>query len=279
MSTALPICNPVLASTTKPITKASIKTQPVFQGLAIASLVILIWAGSLTALLKTSPHQLQPVWVLLAILWQMFLYTGLFVTAHDAMHGVVAPQHPKTNRFVGWLALTLYGLFSYRQLLEAHWQHHHHPASPLDPDYHNGKLKNPVAWYVNFFQRYWSWRRLLALIASFHAMHLLLHVPEANLLMFWIVPSLLSSVQLFYFGTYLPHREPVGGYQNAFRAQSVYCPLPLSFLACYHFGYHHEHHEYPQVPWWQLPSIAKQTIAQQTIAKRLNLTSSIGLER
>lgn len=274
MSTALPACNPSHSSTARPIIEASITTQPALQGLAIAGLIILIWAGSLIALLKTSPHQLQTVWILLAILWQMFLYTGLFITAHDAMHGVVVPQHPKLNRFVGCLTLMMYGLFSYQQLSKAHWHHHHHPASPLDPDYHNGTFKNPVAWYVNFFQHYWSWRRLLALIASFHAMHLLLHVPEANLLTFWVVPSLLSSVQLFYFGTYLPHREPVGGYQNVFRAQSAYRPLLLSFLACYHFGYHYEHHEYPHVPWWQLPAIAKQTIAQ-----RSNLTPPMGIER
>ncbi|MBW4691046.1 MAG: fatty acid desaturase [Lyngbya sp. HA4199-MV5] len=227
------------------------------RGLLIAGLIMTTWAGSLAILLNSTLGQLHPFWQFLAILWQMFLYTGLFITAHDAMHGGVAPQHRKLNRAIGSLALLLYGLFSYDQLLKAHWQHHNHPASALDPDFHNGTFKNPVSWYVSFLQHYWSWRRLLALMASFHAMHLLLHVPEANLLMFWVVPSVLSSMQLFYFGTYLPHREPVGGYQNVFRAQSAHRPLLLSLLACYHFGYHYEHHEYPHVPWWQLPTIAK----------------------
>lgn len=27
----------------------------------------------------------------------------------------------------------------------------------------------------------------------------------------------------------------------------------LSFLTCYHFDYHWEHHRWPYAPWWQLP--------------------------
>lgn len=255
MSTTLPLRNDPLP-TTSPVLAGSSR-----RGLLIASLIMATWAVSLAALLRTSPSERQSIWMILAVCWQAFLYTGLFVTAHDAMHGAVAPHHPKLNRFIGTLVLLLYGLFSYKQLFKTHWQHHHHPASPLDPDFHDGTHKNPFVWYFHFLQRYWSWRRLLALIASFYAMHLLLHVPESNLLMFWIVPSLLSSVQLFYFGTYLPHREPAGGYQNAFFAQSTPRPLLLSLLACYHFGYHYEHHAYPHAPWWQLPAIANHRVA------------------
>jgi beta-carotene ketolase (CrtW type) len=251
MPNALPLNKHQLstaASTALPIASA-----PSYQGLFVAGFIMATWATSLAILLKL-PLEQQPFWTPLAVLWQTFLYAGLFVTAHDAMHGVISPN-PKINRFVGTLTLLLYGLFSYSQLFKTHWQHHHHPASELDPDFHNGKYKNPFAWYFCFLQRYWSWGRFLGLIASFHAMHLLLHVPEANLVQFWIVPSILSSIQLFYFGTYLPHREPAGGYQNVFRTQSSYRPLWWSLLTCYHFGYHHEHHEYPHAAWWQLPAI------------------------
>jgi beta-carotene ketolase (CrtW type) len=78
-------------------------------------------------------------------------------------------------------------------------------------------------------------------------------VPPANLILFWAGPALLSTVQLFAFGTYLPHREPDGGYTNRHHACSNDYPVWLSFLTCYHFGYHLEHHQYPNVPWWQLP--------------------------
>jgi beta-carotene/zeaxanthin 4-ketolase len=252
MSTALLLRDDPLPPAASPSPPSSSR-----HGLLVAGLILTTWASSLIGLLNTTPSHHQPFWLVVAMSWQTFLYAGLFVTAHDAMHGAVTPQHPRLNRFIGTVVLLLYGLFSYKQLFKTHWQHHHHPATDLDPDFHNGQHKNPFAWYLVFLQRYWSWRRLLALIASFHAMHLLLQVPESNLVMFWIVPSVLSSVQLFYFGTYLPHREPAGGYQNVFRAQSAHRPLLLSLLACYHFGYHYEHHAYPQVPWWQLPAIAK----------------------
>jgi beta-carotene ketolase (CrtW type) len=28
----------------------------------------------------------------------------------------------------------------------------------------------------------------------------------------------------------------------------------VSLLTCFHFGYHHEHHDTPWVPWWKLPA-------------------------
>jgi beta-carotene/zeaxanthin 4-ketolase len=227
-------------------------------GVAIALLIIAIWAISLGFLLNAVNVEQCPLgWKVVLVLWQMFLYTGLFITAHDAMHGAILPKHDQVNRIIGSLALLVYGLFSYKQLLAAHWQHHHHPASDLDPDFHDGKSTGAVAWYIYFMKRYWNWWRFLGLVTIFHIMHRLVHIPEDNLVLFWIIPSLLSSVQLFYFGTFLPHHQPKAGYADELRTQSVYRPLWWSFLTCYHFGYHHEHHRYPQMAWWQLPGIAK----------------------
>jgi len=225
-------------------------------GLAIAILIILVWAISLGFLLNAADvAQMIWGWKLLAVLVQTFLYTGLFITAHDAMHGSVSPNHPQINNWVGSFALLLYGLFSYQKLLKAHWQHHHHPASELDPDFHNGKWKGAVTWYLYFMVRYWSWWRLFGLITTFYILSRLFHISESNLIWFWIIPSLLSSIQLFYFGTFLPHREPKAGYTDSFRTQSIYRPLWWSFLTCYHFGYHYEHHRFPDLAWWQLPKV------------------------
>lgn len=225
------------------------------RGVAIASLISTLWAGSLIFLLKTEISNLFEIF--LAIIWQTFLYTGIFITAHDAMHGAISPKHPRINYLIGSLALLLYGLFSYDQLLKTHWQHHHHPASESDPDFHDGEHKNPVTWYFYFMQRYWSWWRFGGLILIACIMHSFLNIAPINLMLFWALPSLLSSMQLFYFGTFLPHREPLDGYQNSFHTQSTYYPLLWSFLTCYHFGYHEEHHKYPSIPWWKLPAIAK----------------------
>jgi beta-carotene ketolase (CrtW type) len=63
----------------------------------------------------------------------------------------------------------------------------------------------------------------------------------------------LSSFQLFTFGTWLPHRNLKIPFADWHRARSNDYPAWLSFLTCYHFGYHWEHHEWPFVPWWKLP--------------------------
>jgi len=225
-------------------------------GVAIALLIIAIWGISLGFLLSALNMETTPLgWTMVAIIWQTFLYTGLFITAHDAMHGTVSPKQSQVNYYIGSLSLLLYGLFSYDRLLKAHWQHHHHPASDSDPDFHNGKDKNAIAWYFYFMQRYWSWGRFLGLVIIYQLMHRMLNITEVNLMLFCIIPTLLSSIQLFYFGTFLTHREPLGGYQNTFCAQSNYLPWLWSFITCYHFGYHQEHHMYPSIPWWKLPDL------------------------
>ncbi|MBD2098342.1 fatty acid desaturase [Trichocoleus sp. FACHB-591] len=221
-----------------------------------------LWATSLACLLSLDISAWPLLWKLPLMVWQMFLYTGLFIVAHDAMHGAVYPKNSKINDGMGAIALACYALFSFEKLKQKHWQHHQHPVSERDPDSHNGKHQNFFAWYFQFMKSHWSWVRILALVALFHTIRLTLALPAENMTLFWVIPSISSSAQLFFFGTYLPHREPEGGYKNHHRAQSNPLPVFWSFITCYHFGYHEEHHEYPQLAWWQLPGAAK---AQGTI--------------
>ncbi len=233
----------------------TVKNESTFRGLLTAFAVIGTWAASLFFLMSLNISNVPTLWLLPAMIWQTFLYTGLFITAHDAMHGAVFPQNHKINNWVGRIALIIYGLFSYDDLLKKHWLHHHHPATDSDPDFNDGKHRNFFAWYFHFMLKYWSWTRLIGLMIIFNVISYTIHTPERNLTLFWIIPSILSSVQLFYFGTFLPHREPDGGYTNVHCAQSTPFPIFWSFITCYHFGYHKEHHEYPNVPWWNLPTI------------------------
>jgi beta-carotene ketolase (CrtW type) len=233
-----------------------VKNKSPFKGIFIAITIISVWALSLVFLLSLNIPQFGGFWRLLPIiLWQTFLYTGLFITAHDAMHGIVFRQNSKINHFIGSLCLSLYGLLSYKKLLKKHWLHHHNPASELDPDFHDGKHESLFVWYVYFMKGYWSWRQIITLTIIYNIAHYALHIPSDNLTYFWVIPSLLSSLQLFYFGTFLPHRQPKGGYTNVHRARTIKRPILWSFITCYHFGYHEEHHEYPHIPWWQLPEI------------------------
>ncbi|MBD2345297.1 beta-carotene ketolase CrtW [Anabaena subtropica] len=227
------------------------------KGIIIGGFILCLWAVSLIILLSLDTSIIHVFLLGIAMLWQTFLYTGLFITAHDAMHGVVYPKNANINNFIGKLALLLYGLFPYKELLKKHWLHHRHPGSELDPDYCNAHPQNFFLWYFHFMKSYWRWTQLFGLVMIFHLLKNLFNIPENNLIIFWIIPSILSSVQLFYFGTFLPHKKVEGGYTNSHCARSIALPLFWSFIACYHFGYHKEHHEYPQLPWWKLPAIYK----------------------
>ncbi|MDX2240454.1 MAG: fatty acid desaturase [Leptolyngbyaceae cyanobacterium bins.302] len=226
-------------------------------GITIAFVIIGLWLANLMTSLFLDLSKVSTLYVVLVLLLQAFLCTGLFITAHDAMHRSLIPYHVHLNDQIGSLALFLYLFFPYQKLLEKHWQHHRHPASAMDPDFHDGQHSHPVLWYFNFIRRYFGWSQGIGITIAYLAAQYVFHIPQINLVLFWIFPCILSSLQLFYFGTYLPHRELPQGYNSTHRARSNSLPPFLSFLSCYHFGYHEEHHEYPAVPWWQLPAIRK----------------------
>ncbi len=227
------------------------------KGILAASIILSSWAGCLVILLTAVSPALN-WWVVAAVLVQTFLYTGLFITAHDAMHRTLAPDFPRLNRFLGALAVGCYALFSFRKLRQSHWEHHRHPASADDPDYHDGTHSDVLSWYWRFMRNYVSVPQLVGMAVAFNVLHMLAGIPVANLIVFWVVPSLLSTVQLFYFGTVLPHRRPAEGYDDEHRATTNDFSAPISFLTCYHFGYHWEHHQRPDLPWWSLPRYRKQ---------------------
>ena len=228
------------------------------------------WATSLAAAFHTGAQAIAPWQFALLIPWFTFLYTGLFVTGPDAMHGIVAPHHPRLNRALGTLVLFLYGLIPYSKLYRAHREHHRFPAQRRDPDFHSGGQKrHPILWYFKFMRSYWTLQQTIGLVIIYNGLHRVVGVPEANLLLFWATPSLLSSVQLFYFGTYLVHRERPDTYDTPLCSNSFYWPYLLSLLACYHFSYHREHHAFPDVPWWQLPQVSREQLRAYLTAKAL----------
>jgi beta-carotene/zeaxanthin 4-ketolase len=235
--------------------KLVVDNKKAIYGIVIALSIVIFWAISLVILLKLDITN-YPSWAIaIAIIWQGFLYTGLFITGHDAMHGSLFPSNKKINHFLGALVVWLYSFLSYKTLLQKHWLHHHYPASEIDPDFHDGTHRNPIAWYLYFMKGYWGWSQFIGHTIVFNFARNILHISQTNLILFLPVALIFSSIQLFYFGTYLPHREPQGGYIRPHCAQTISLPIILSFIACYHFGYHREHHEYPHLPWWQLPTI------------------------
>jgi len=228
-----------------------------YKGVAAAALVLVTWAACLVFLLTVDLGTF-PVWLVPPAMFLMtFLYVGMFITAHDAMHGSVLPGNLRANRAIGTTYVTLYALFSYGGLFEKHWEHHRHPGTGKDPDYHDGVRDGFLTWYGQFMRNYLRMPQLVGMAIVFNVLWLLLGLGLLNIILFWIVPSFASTFQLFYFGTYLPHREPPDGYSNVHHATSSEYSSPVSFLTCYHFGYHLEHHMFPGVPWWRLPAVRR----------------------
>ncbi len=184
---------------------------------------------------------------------QTWLSVGLFIVAHDAMHGSLAPGRPATNLFWGRLTLLLYAGFWLDRLSPKHFDHHRHVGTERDPDFSVDHPTRFWPWYYAFMRRYFGLREYLVLNALVLAYVLVLKAPLGNLLLFWALPSILSSIQLFYFGTYLPHRHEDAPFADQHNARSNDFPVWLSLLTCFHFGYHREHHLSPGTPWWQLP--------------------------
>ncbi|MGD9900028.1 MAG: fatty acid desaturase [Calditrichaceae bacterium] len=235
-------------------------------GLMIALGIILVWGGSLIFLLSLNINWSVFLWIPL-VLWQTFFYTGLFITAHDAMHGSVFPPNRILNDTIGAVSVILFALFSYRKLKRKHSEHHRFPGTRKDPDFHDGHNRGIVRWYFHFLRGYIGWRQLAGMALIFNVLEHLLNVPVQNLIAFWIMPSLLSTVQLFYFGTYLPHRETEITFTDHHRARSNEYPVFWSFLTCFHFGYHLEHHLYPSSSWWRLPVVRKNFVRSFIDAK------------
>lgn len=163
------------------------------------------------------------------------------------MHGTVS-ENKKTNTIIGQFALLLYAALPYHRILPKHHLHHKHVATAADPDYHEG---NFVTWYLRFIFQYLSWWQFIIPAIAFNVLHYILHIPQINLILFWILPSVLSTIQLFYFGTYRPHKNPEQ-LPNPHKSRSQRKNHLWGFLSCYFFGYHYEHHDQPHVPWWKL---------------------------
>lgn len=231
-------------------------------GLTLASLIVAAWTALHlygVFLFRWSPEEILLLPVLVAL--QCWLDVGLFIVAHDAMHGSLAPYRPQLNRRFGRLCLALYAGFSYDRLIGKHFAHHRHSGTEGDPDFHAAAPDRFWPWYIAFFRRYFGLREFAILSLLILVYGLVLGASPLNMAVFWGLPAILSSFQLFYFGTYLPHRHEEEAFGDVHKARSNRFSWPVSLATCFHFGYHHEHHTHPGVPWWRLPSVRKATEA------------------
>jgi beta-carotene ketolase (CrtW type) len=223
------------------------------RGLFISLSVYLLWVTSLVVCFIASLPLLINIFM---IFWLSFLYAGLFIQAHDGMHGLIVPKYPRLNHFLSAVFVWSYASFSYQKLLIEHHKHHANSGQiEKDPDYHDGTHKDFFHWYAHFMLHYLSvnqiiWQSLLFLILNEY-----IGLPTEKIILYWALPSFLSTLQLFFFGTYKPHKD--GVFLDHHRARSNDFPTWLSLITCFHFGYHLEHHRSPGTPWWQLPELKR----------------------
>jgi beta-carotene ketolase (CrtW type) len=233
----------------------------------LAAGLVLGWLGSWAVLLPTTLSQLSPLLVAVAVLLRTLLQTGLFIVAHDAMHSSLWPTRPGANHRFGQIALLLYGALPYSRCARNHGLHHRHAGTSRDPDHHSEETSSLWQWYGRFMAAYLSPGQLTGLVLSWVALAALAaprsSSPVANVALYGVLPTLLSSAQLFLVGTFLPHRTPAGGAPSSaagdqHQPRSLNWPVWLSLLSCYHFGYHWEHHAYPHLAWHELPEVRRQ---------------------
>lgn len=242
-------------------------------GIFLAAVILASWIVSLLLLLLVDPSTIPIVGVIFAILIRTFLHTGLFVIGHDAMHNSLLPNNRRINRWLGAIAVGLYASISYSKCCLNHQKHHHHPGQIHDPDFHDGTHTQPLCWYLKFIREYITVASILKLIGGWGlllwGMSQFFQVFWSSVALFGMLPFVLSSVQLFVFGTYFPHRMPnsrVTGDRSSDHLKNqpkIHPKIHLkthwglwlwSFFTCYHFGFYHQvHHQFPKVPWHKLP--------------------------
>jgi beta-carotene/zeaxanthin 4-ketolase len=218
-------------------------------GVPIALFILGTWGAHLAWLLTADGLSATSPLAWLHVLVQGYLCTGLFITGHDAMHGTVSRRR-WLNNAVGTVACFLFAGLSYHRLVVNHRAHHADPTSERDPDF-STRSQSFLPWLGTFMVRYVTLLQFSVMALKFNILWWL-GVEQWRIWLFWVVPAVLGTLQLFYFGTYVPHRRPETLEMAPHHARTLPRNHLLAMLSCYFFGYHWEHHESPSTPWWAL---------------------------
>ncbi len=205
-------------------------------------------------------------WFLVPVIFslQCWLSVGLFIVAHDAMHGSLAPGKPGLNSKIGAVVLFLYAGFGWKKMRDAHFKHHSHVGTDVDPDFNADNPRDFLPWYGTFLKRYFGWQSMAFVWTVVLVYFFVFDVPPQNIALLYGFPAIASSLQLFYFGTYRPHRHEDAPFPDQHNARTNDYGTLASLFSCFHFGYHHEHHLSPGTPWWALPQRHKEYLGVGT---------------
>ena len=217
-------------------------------GIVISSTVIIFWLLHLIYSLSYVEVNFASPLFYFHVLLQGYLYTGLFITGHDAMHGNIS-ANKSINQIFGTLASFLFAGLSYSRLMKNHFKHHANPGLDDDPDFYT-KSQNFIIWWAVFMFRYTTISQIIIMAIAFNLLKIFFQ--ETSIWFFWVIPAFVGTLQLFFFGTYLPHRYPHEQNMKPHNARTQRANHVWAMLSCYFFGYHFEHHASPKTPWWKL---------------------------
>ena len=145
---------------------ATAKSRQAAVGLSLAALIAAAWLAIHVGGIffwGWTPASAAVAAALVAV--QAWLSTGLFIVAHDAMHGALAPGRPRVNRLVGTAALALYAGLSYGRLEPKHHLHHRHAGTADDPDFSADHPRSAARWFMSFYGSYYSHAQFLRISA------------------------------------------------------------------------------------------------------------------
>lgn len=234
--------NPFISKIKKltPVNTKNLHFLPINKGNLINTFIFTAWSLHENYLINNydihNHSILQSSFHILTLTWQ---YAGLFIISHDLHH---AEDPDIYQQILGRLSLLCYGGFLLKTFSNKHELHHKYPGvDGKDPDFHDG---HPVTWYFKFLSRYINIYQAIIqiIIYTFAKNHDIL---DENMIYFWLMPSLLASIQLFYYGTFLVH-EKNGVIKNS------QLPNWLITFTSYNFGHHEKHHKKPKIPWYEL---------------------------
>ena len=75
--------------------------------------IVLPWLCVAIVTINVEPVKASVGLTLLLICAKCYLNTGLFIVAHDSMHGTLSPSWPRINKVIGAAALFLYACLLY----------------------------------------------------------------------------------------------------------------------------------------------------------------------
>lgn len=173
---------------------------------------------------------------IMTLIWQ---YVGLFIISHDLHHNKEPTLY---ENILGRISLLFYGGFLLEDFSKNHENHHKYPGSTKkDPDFYDGSV---IIWYLKFMVEYINFKQVIIQLLFYNILKNY-NIENDQMILFWLLPSVLASIQLFFYGTFLVH-EKDGLIKNA------NLPEWLVTLTSYNFGNHINHHKYPFISWFKL---------------------------